>query len=366
MRILIATDAWKPQVNGVVRTYENLKRELEAAGHSITILSPLDFATLPCPGYREIRLALARRSSIALLLRDGGFDHVHIATEGPIGWATRAVCLRNGVRFTTSFHTRFAEYIETYTGLPTWISYAFQRRFHRPSIGTLVATPSLKADLSRRGFRRLMLWGRGVDTNQFKPRVEPLPPSDQAVADKTEPTFLYVGRVSREKNVEAFLKLDLPGRKVVIGDGPILGLLRRQYADVVFKGAKTGDDLAREYANADVFVFPSRTDTFGLVLLEAMASGLGIAAYPVTGPIDVVTPGVTGYLDDDLKAAALASLKLDRDQIRVQAMQRDWARVANIFLANIHQARRATGLGRKLFRARASVPQIKPSARPVS
>jgi glycosyltransferase involved in cell wall biosynthesis len=358
MRILIATDAWKPQVNGVVRTYENLKRELEAAGHIITILSPLDFATLPCPGYREIRLALARRSSIASLLRDGSFDHVHIATEGPIGWATRAVCLRKGVRFTTSFHTRFAEYIETYTGLPAWISYAFQRRFHRPSIGTLVATPSLKADLARRGFRRLMLWGRGVDTNQFKPC------NSRAVAEKTAPTFLYVGRVSREKNVEAFLKLDLPGRKVVIGDGPILGLLRRKYTDVIFKGAKTGDDLAREYASADVFVFPSRTDTFGLVLLEAMASGLGIAAYPVTGPIDVVTPGVTGYLDEDLKAAALAALKLDRDQIRVRAMQSDWARVANIFLANVHQARRATGLGRRLFRARDGVPPIKPSARP--
>ena len=363
MRILIATDAWKPQVNGVVRTYENLKRELEATGHTVTILSPLDFATLPCPGYREIRLALARRSSIASLLRNGDYDHVHIATEGPIGWATRGVCLRKGIRFTTSFHTRFAEYIETYTGLPAWISYAFQRRFHRPSIGTLVATPSLKADLSRRGFRRLMLWGRGVDTNHFKPRTGPLASSD---GGKTEPTFLYVGRVSREKNVEAFLQLDLPGRKVVVGDGPVLSLLRRQYPDVVFKGAKTGDDLAREYANADVFVFPSRTDTFGLVLLEAMASGLGIAAYPVTGPIDVVTPGVTGYLDEDLKAAALAALKLDRDQIRVQAMQRDWTRVASTFLANIHQARRATGLGRKLFRARAAVPQIKPSARPVS
>lgn len=367
MRILIATDAWKPQVNGVVRTYENLKRELEATGHTVTILSPLDFATLPCPGYREIRLALARRSSIAVLLRDGGYDHVHIATEGPIGWATRAVCLRNGIRFTTSFHTRFAEYIETYTGLPAWISYAFQRRFHRPSIGTLVATPSLKADLSRRGFRRLMLWGRGVDTNQFKPRIELRPACDSgAAADKTEPTFLYVGRVSREKNVEAFLKLDLPGRKVVVGDGPILESLRRQYSDVIFKGAKTGDELAREYAAADVFVFPSRTDTFGLVLLEAMASGLGIAAYPVTGPIDVVTPGVTGYLDEDLKAAALGALKLDRDQIRVQAMQRDWARVANIFLANVHQARRATGLGRRLFRARDGVPHIKPSARPAS
>ncbi|MFA5956883.1 glycosyltransferase family 4 protein [Hyphomicrobium sp.] len=366
MRILIATDAWKPQVNGVVRTYENLKRELEAAGHFVTILSPLDFATLPCPGYREIRLALARRSQVAALLKRGAYDHVHIATEGPIGWATRGVCLRQRIRFTTSFHTRFPEYIEAYTGLPAWISYAFQRWFHRPGIGMFVATRSLKAELSERGFRRLMLWSRGVDTVQFKPRPRS---SEERVEEKGEPTFLYVGRVSREKNVEAFLNLDLPGRKVVVGDGPILGLLRRQYPNVIFTGAKTGEDLAQEYSNADVFVFPSRTDTFGLVLLEAMASGLGVAAYPVTGPIDVVTPGVTGCLDEDLRAAALAALKLDRDQVRVQAMRHDWSRVADLFLANITQARRAAGLGKRLIKARvAKSLQIKPRAtvRPVS
>jgi glycosyltransferase involved in cell wall biosynthesis len=364
MRILIATDAWKPQVNGVVRTYENLKRELESAGHSVTILSPLDFATLPCPGYKEIRLALARRSQIATLIKHGQFDHVHIATEGPVGWGTRGVCLRRGIRFTTSFHTRFPEYIEAYTGLPAWISYAIQRRFHRPSMGMFVATPSLKAELSRRGFRRMMLWSRGVDTAQFKPR----PADARGRTKKAEPTFLYVGRVSREKNVGAFLDLDLPGRKVVIGDGPILDFLRRQYPDVIFKGSKAGDDLAREYADADVFVFPSRTDTFGLVLLEAMASGLGIAAYPVTGPIDVVTPGVTGCLDEDLRAAAMAALRLDRDQIRVQAMRRDWSRVADVFLANIAQARRAAGFGKRLIAARLKSLHIRPrpSARPIS
>jgi len=366
MRIFIATDAWKPQVNGVVRTYENLKRELEAAGHFVTILSPLDFATLPCPGYREIRLALARRSQVARILKQGNYDHVHIATEGPIGLATRGVCLRKGIRFTTSFHTRFPEYIEAYTGLPAWISYAFQRWFHRPGIGMFVATRSLKAELSGRGFRRLMLWSRGVDTAQFKPRSEV---RDRSSGEGSGPTFLYVGRVSREKNVEAFLNLDLPGRKVVVGDGPILGHLRRQFPDVIFKGAKTGQDLAREYADADVFVFPSRTDTFGLVLLEAMASGLGVAAYPVTGPIDVVTPGVTGCLDEDLRAAALAALELDRDQVRVQAMRHDWSRVANLFLANIYQARRVAGLGKRIIRARgAKALHFKPraTARPVS
>jgi glycosyltransferase involved in cell wall biosynthesis len=227
----------------------------------------------------------------------------------------------------------------------------------------LVATSSLRTELARRGFRRLMLWSRGVDTAQFKPRQTS---EIEAGCEKSAPTFLYVGRVSREKNVEAFLGLDLPGRKVVVGDGPILGFLRRQYPDVIFKGAKAGDDLAREYASADVFVFPSRTDTFGLVLLEAMASGLGIAAYPVTGPIDVVTPGVTGCLSEDLRAAALEALKLDRDQIRVQAMRHDWSRVAHIFLANIHQARRGIGLGKRLIRAKAKPPHIKPSARPVS
>lgn len=367
MRIFIATDAWKPQVNGVVRTYENLKRELEAAGHVVTILSPLDFATLPCPGYREIRLALARRSQVAALLKQGNYDHVHIATEGPIGLATRGVCLRKGIRFTTSFHTRFPEYIEAYTGLPAWISYAFQRWFHRPAIGMFVATRSLKNELSGRGFRRLMLWSRGVDTAQFKPRQKVCEASD--AIGEAGPTFLYVGRVSLEKNVEAFLNLDLPGRKVVVGDGPILGYLRKRYPDVVFKGAKTGEDLAHEYSNADVFVFPSRTDTFGLVLLEAMASGLGVAAYPVTGPIDVVTPGVTGCLDEDLRAAALAALKLDRDQVRVHAMRHDWSRVANLFLANIYQARRAAGLGKRLVNARAAKHlHIKPRAtvRPIS
>ncbi len=362
MRILIATDAWKPQVNGVVRTYENLKRELEAAGHFVSILSPLDFATLPCPGYREIRLALARRSQVAAVLKQGNFDHVHIATEGPIGLATRGVCLRRGIRFTTSFHTRFPEYIEAYTGLPAWISYAFQRWFHRPAIGMFVATPSLKAELSKRGFRRLMLWSRGVDTAQFKPDPDRLGTREQS----GEPTFLYVGRVSREKNVEAFLDLDLPGRKVVVGDGPILGFLRRQYPDVIFKGSKTGSDLAREYASADAFVFPSRTDTFGLVLLEAMASGLGVAAFPVTGPIDVVTPGVTGCLDEDLRAAALSALSLDRDQVRVQAMRHDWSRVADLFLANIYQARRAQGFGKRLIKAHAKLLQIKATARPIS
>jgi glycosyltransferase involved in cell wall biosynthesis len=364
MRIFIATDAWQPQVNGVVRTYENLRRELEAMGHTVTVLSPLDFLTLPCPGYAEIRLAFARRSVIASHLKNGAYDHVHIATEGPIGWATRNVCLRRGIRFTTSFHTRFPEYIEAYTGLPAWVSYVVQRRFHRAGMGMLVATASLKEELARRGFGRLMLWPRGVDTTHFQPDPER---ADRGNDGASEPTFLCVGRVSREKNIEAFLDLDLPGRKVVVGDGPLLPTLRRRYPDVDFRGAKTGKDLAREYANADVFVFPSRTDTFGLVLLEAMASGLPVAAYPVTGPIDVVTPGLTGILSEDLRSAALDALTLDRRVIRTQSLRHDWSRVADIFLANIREARRAAGLGKRILdKVKDTSPRLKPTPRPAS
>jgi len=358
MRIFIATDAWKPQVNGVVRTYENLCRELEAMGHHVTVCSPLDFMTLPCPGYAEIRLAFARRSVIADRLKKGSYDHVHIATEGPIGWATRAVCLRRGIRFTTSFHTRFPEYIEAYTGLPAWVSYIVQRRFHRAGMGMLVATRSLKDELKRRGFRRLLLWPRGVDTTQFRP--------DPDRAPDREPTFLYVGRVSREKNIEAFLNLDLPGRKIVVGDGPQLASLRKLYSTVDFRGAKSGDELCSIYAGADVFVFPSRTDTFGLVLLEAMASGLPVAAFPVTGPIDVVTPGLTGILSEDLRTAALDALTLDRNVVRAEALRHAWSRVADMFLANIRDARRAAGLAKRVQKAKAGSPRMKPTPTPVS
>jgi glycosyltransferase involved in cell wall biosynthesis len=359
MRILIATDAWRPQVNGVVRTYENLQRELEAAGHSVTIISPSNFVTLPCPGYREIRLALPRMSLIAKHVLRSGAEHVHIATEGPIGWATRSICLRHRVRFTTSFHTRFPEYLEAYTGLPAWISYAVQQHFHRRAIGTLVATPSLRDDLTRRGFDRLMLWPRGVDTAQFQQRSVKTPRAD-------EPTFLYVGRVSREKNVEAFLDLDLPGRKVIVGDGPLLPALRRRYPTVFFKGAKFGAELAAEYSGADVFVFPSRTDTFGLVLLEAMASGLPIAAYPVTGPIDVVREGITGCLSADLRAAALAALSLDPSVVRAEALRHDWSRVAATFLANIYESRRAAGFNGSASKAKSQSPRIKQSPKPIA
>jgi len=359
MHILIATDAWKPQLNGVVRTYENLRRGLEVSGHPVTIISPSNFVTLPCPGYREIRLAIPKMSLIAKHVLRSGVDHVHIATEGPIGWATRSICLRYGVRFTTSFHTRFPEYIEVYIGLPAWISYAVQKRFHRRAIGTFVATPSLKDELARRGFERLMPWTRGVDTTQFRPQVV-------KKGDGKEPTFLYVGRVSREKNVEAFLDLDLPGRKVVVGDGPLLTTLRKRYPGVDFRGAKIGEALAAEYSAANVFVFPSRTDTFGLVMLEAMASGLPVAAYPVMGPIDVVKQGVTGILSDDLRSAALAALSLDPAVVRSQAMRHYWSRVAKAFLSNIYEARRAPAFAKPAASTKSKSQRMRPNPKPVA
>jgi len=358
MRILIATDAWRPQINGVVRTYENLRNALEESGHQVVVLSPSDFMTLPCPGYREIRLALPNMAFIAEHVLRSGVEHVHIATEGPIGWATRSICLRHGVRFTTSFHTRFPEYLETYIGLPASISYYAQRRFHRRSIGTFVATPSLKSELERRGFERLMLWARGVDTTLFRPRLD-------ATKKPDAPTFLYVGRVSPEKNIEAFLNLDLPGRKVVVGGGPLLQLLRGQHPDVEFRGAKTGDALAAEYAAADVFVFPSRTDTFGLVMLEAMASGLPIAAYPVMGPIDIVTPGLTGILSEDLRAAALQALELDPLKVRAEAMNFDWSSVGEIFVDNVYRARGAARPVGRSVKAKGKSPQINRSPKPI-
>jgi glycosyltransferase involved in cell wall biosynthesis len=359
MRILIATDAWRPQINGVVRTYENLRNALEESGHEVVVLSPSDFMTLPCPGYREIRLAVPNMRRISEYVLRSGVEHVHIATEGPIGWATRAICLRHGIRFTTSFHTRFPEYLETYIGLPASISYHVQRRFHRRSIGTFVATPSLKNELERRGFERLMLWARGVDTTLFHPR-------SNVERNTAMPTFLYVGRVSPEKNIGAFLDLDLPGRKVVVGDGPLLNVLREQHPEVEFKGAKTGDALAAEYRAADVFVFPSRTDTFGLVMLEAMASGLPIAAFPVMGPIDIVTPGLTGILSDDLREAALQALELDPLKVRAEATNFDWSSVGEIFIDNVYRARGAARPAGRSVKAKGKSPQIKGSPKPIA
>lgn len=345
MRVLIATDAWHPQVNGVVTTLSRLSAELPKLGVESTYLTPDRFPTLPMPGYRTIRLALVRPSRIAAIVDEANPDWIHIATEGPIGWAMRRYCLAHEREFTTSYHTKFPEYAARITGLPAAWVYALERRFHHKSAGVMVATASLELDLRARGFKRLMRWSRGVDLELFQPR--PVRHFGNG------PVFLYVGRVSREKNIEAFLDAKLPGRKVVVGEGPHLPQLRRRYADVRFAGERFGQDLAEYYASADVFVFPSRTDTFGLVLLEAMASGLPVAAFPVTGPIDIVEHTVSGVLGEDLAAAACEALKLDPRAARARAAQFAWSQSAREFLHNIEAASRAGAP----HRADASVPQ---------
>ena len=331
MRILVATDAWRPQVNGVVRTYERLDQELQEIGVEPTFLTPAEFRTLPCPTYPEINLALPGYHYVIERLACIRPDAVHIATEGPIGWMTRAWCRGRGVPFTTSFHTRFPEYLSSRFGIPASWTYAAQRRFHNAGAGLMVASRSLARELDGRGFQRIMPWTRGVDTEHFRPR-------DVRLFGSGEPVFLYVGRVAVEKNIEAFLALDLPGRKVVVGSGPMLGALAQRYPAVTFTGKKVGDELAQCYASADVFVFPSLTDTFGIVLLEAMASGLPVAAYPVTGPLDNVVSGVTGVLDRDLRAACLGALSLDRSRVRAIAADYGWETAARLFVSNIESA----------------------------
>lgn len=327
MRILVASDAWHPQVNGVVRTYERLAVELAALGVEMTVLAPHEFRTLPCPTYPEIRLALPGLTRLARRFRDIQPDAVHIATEGPIGWMARRYCKARGIRFTTSFHTRFPEYLAQRFSIPTAWTVSILRRFHNAGAGLMVATPSLGRELEGLGFERILPWTRGVDTTLFRPRNLRL--------FGEGPVYLYVGRIASEKNIEAFLDLDLPGRKVVVGAGPKLDELRARYPQTRFVGKKTGEALAECYASADVFVFPSRTDTFGIVLLEAMASGLPIAALPVCGPKDVVTPGVTGILSNDLRAAAIGALRLDRKQVAEKAAEYSWEYAARLFLANI-------------------------------
>ena len=328
MRILVATDAWRPQVNGVVRSLEQTAKAAQEHGVEFVFLSPNGFASLPLPSYGEIRLALATPGQIARQIDAAGADFIHIATEGPIGFFTRQACLRRGRIFTTSYHTRFPEYISARVPLPESWSYAALRRFHNAGAGTMVSTPSFERELAGRGFQRLMRWSRGVDHTLFRPRAE-------RIFDLPGPIFLYVGRVAVEKNIEAFLRLDLPGTKLVVGDGPSLKGLKAAYPAVTFLGARHGEELARLFASADVFVFPSRTDTFGLVLLEALASGTPVAAYPVTGPIDVIGKAPVGVLHEDLRTAALKALDIPREASRAYAEQFSWARSTEQFLAHL-------------------------------
>ncbi len=326
MRLLIVSDAWLPQINGVVRTLTRVKDEVERLGHDVHVISPDLFPTLPCPSYPEIRLSLTPGRKLARLIDHLAPEAIHIATEGPLGHAARRYCLRRDQQFTSSYHTRFPEYVAARLGLPLALSYAMLRRFHRPSSAVMTATESLRHDLKQRGFRNLRAWSRGVDTDLFHPGPKDL-------YDLPRPVFINVGRVAIEKNLTAFLDLDLPGSKMIVGNGPQLPALKRRYPDVHFTGAKTGPDLARHYAVGDVFVFPSRTDTFGLVLLEALASGLPVAAYPVPGPLDVIGGTGTGCLSEDLADAAIRALKISPDRCRTHSLQHSWKACAEQFLS---------------------------------
>ncbi len=326
MRILLASDAWPPQVNGVVRTMLHVMRELEAQGHTITAVTPDRFMTVACPFYREIRLAVNPAGKIGRIVEETRPDAIHIVTEGPIGIAMRRWCLRRGWKFTTAYHTRFPEYLAVRFVAPRRFTYSLLRRFHAPSQAVMVATQSVRDELTKHGFRNLVPWSRGVDPALFGPELR------EELPEFRRPIFLSVGRVAAEKNLPAFLSLDLPGSKVVVGEGPALESLRRRFPDAHFLGRRENGVLARLYASADVFVFPSRTDTFGLVMLEALASGLPVAAYPVPGPLDVINGSGAGVLDEDLGRAARKALDIPRERCRTHALSFSWAACARQFL----------------------------------
>jgi glycosyltransferase involved in cell wall biosynthesis len=327
MQIAIVTDAWAPQVNGVVTTLTRTSETLRSFGHDVTVIHPGDFRTFPCPSYPEIRLAWRPFSAVARRLRDLVPERIHIATEGPLGFAARRYCVQQGLRFTTSYHTQFPQYLRTRAPIPLALSFAFLRWFHGGATRTMVATHRQCEELRQWRFANLAGWTRGVDTQLFRP-------GDPTLLTDPRPVWIYTGRVAVEKSIEDFLALDLPGTKYIVGDGPERDALQRSYPTARFTGYRFGADLAALMGAADVFVFPSRTDTFGVVMLEAMACGLPVAAYPVTGPADVVEHGVTGWLDQDLRRAALQALELDRGACRQAAVACSWERATRQFLEN--------------------------------
>jgi glycosyltransferase involved in cell wall biosynthesis len=328
MRILIATDAWHPQVNGVVRTLTSLARSASVLGAEIGLLTPDGFPSLGVPTYPGLRVALPNRREVADRIEAVSPDAIHIATEGPIGWAVRAYCRRRKLAFTTSYTTRFPEYIAVRSVIPATVSYAVLRHFHAAAATTMVATSSLRQELTARGFRKLGMWTRGVDTDLFRP-------DHAAELDLPRPIFMTVGRVAVEKNLEAFLSLNLPGSKVVIGDGPQKALLENRYPKVRFLGEKSGRELSAHFAAADVFVFPSLTDTFGVVQLEALACGTPVAAFPVTGPLDVIADHPVGALNTDLRSACISALGISRESCRSFALERSWENSARQFIGNL-------------------------------
>jgi glycosyltransferase involved in cell wall biosynthesis len=333
MRIAIPTDAWHPQVSGVVTKFERIARELEQIGHVVCLITPDMFRTVPCPTYPQIRLALHPYRKIAELLDSFAPDFIHLATEGPIGLAARSYCLKAGYPFTSSYTTRFPEYIRMRFPIPLRISYSVFRWFHSASSGVMVSTSALIDELGKWGFKNLVQWTPGVDTTLFSPARTGL------FTDK-RPILMYVGRVSVEKSIEEFLDLNLEGSKYVVGDGPDFARLKAKYPQVRFVGFKSGEELAGCYASADVFVFPSRTDTFGLVILEALASGVPVAAYPVRGPLDIIRHGETGFLDEDLGKAVIQAMAIDGRKCREFALSHNWTTSVRQFIDNLAIIRR--------------------------
>lgn len=328
MRIALISDAWHPQINGVVTTLTNTCQALEKLGHIVELIAPERFRTCPCPGYPEVGLAFLCGPRLRPIIEAFQPDAIHLATEGPVGYAARRYCLYRGFHYTTSFHSRFPEYLKLRIGFPLSVSSAYLRWFHSKSTGVMVATESLCRELAAKGFQRLALWSRGIDTMLFQPR-------DKAFLQERRPIFMFAGRVAIEKNVEAFLTLDLPGTKYVVGNGPQREELAHRYPTVRFVGFKQGEELARYMAAADVLVFPSLTDTFGLVILEALACGVPVAAYPVQGPKDVIIDMRVGVLDLDLRQAAIEALSLHPEDCWRYALQFSWENCSRQFVDNL-------------------------------
>ncbi|MFC3582042.1 glycosyltransferase family 4 protein [Sphingomonas hylomeconis] len=328
MRIAIVTDAWSPQVNGVVRTLQTVSAELRAQGHEVLVVSPDLFASMPCPTYPEIRLAFARTRAVGRMLEAFGPQAIHLSTEGPVCLAARRWCLARAFPFTTAYHTQFPEYVAARTGVnPAWI-WRYIRWFHAPAQSILASTRSIAGTLNAHGLNHVRQWGRGVDLATFSPAVTP----DPVLRALPGPVLLHVGRVAVEKNIAAFLDSAHPGTKVVVGDGPARAALEAKYPHALFLGGLYGSDLAAAYAAADVLVFPSRTDTFGLVMIEALACGTPVAAYPVTGPIDVLDDSVAA-MDEDLDAAIARALTRDRAACAAFGAGFTWAASARQFVS---------------------------------
>ena len=346
MKLALVTDAWQPQINGVVTTLVELVRELQDQGHSVEVIHPGLFKTRPCPGYAGIDLAVRPAKALALMLQAASPDAIHLATEGPLGWAARSYCVRHKLAFTTAYHTRFPELLQAAIKLPLWVGYAVFRRFHKPSSGVLVPTQGVMRLLDKRRFKNLRSWTHGVDMALFT--YQPARQWYAPLGTLARPVSLFVGRVSYEKNIEAFLDMDVPGSKIVCGVGPLEAKLRARYPQVKWLGVLPRTELAKLYGAADVFVMPSRSETFGLVMLEAMASGTPVAAYPVDGPTEVVgVPAHGGALDADLSAAWYQALSVPRHEARGRALQFSWAYASRLFMGHLVSTKKGASLDRE-------------------